>query len=101
MSVLMAFLATLVALHFTPVSKWVSESAEFRTSVASRLASLFYSSSYQRFKIRVFCLRSSSQELYDKTPDFADYKRDLTSFFFIIVHTKCEVYALCILFKMS
>ena len=30
-------LATLVALHFTPVSKW----AEFRTSVASRLASLF------------------------------------------------------------
>ena len=35
------FLATLVALHFTPVSKWVSESAEFRTSVASRLASLF------------------------------------------------------------
>ena len=37
------FLATLVALHFTPVSKWVSESAEFRTSVASRLASLFLS----------------------------------------------------------
>ena len=37
----LVFLATLVALHFTPVSKWVSESAEFRTSVASRLASLF------------------------------------------------------------
>ena len=35
------FLATLVALHFTPVSKWVSKWAEFRTSVASRLASLF------------------------------------------------------------
>ena len=35
------FLATLVALHFTPVSESVSGSAEFRTSVASRLASLF------------------------------------------------------------
>ena len=35
------FLATLVALHFTPVSEWVSRWAEFRTSVASRLASLF------------------------------------------------------------
>ena len=35
------FLATLVALHFTPVSKSVGGSAEFRTSVASRLASLF------------------------------------------------------------
>ena len=35
------FLATLVALHFTPVSEWVSKWAEFRTSVASRLASLF------------------------------------------------------------
>ena len=34
------FLATLVALHFTPVSESVSGSAEFRTSVASRLASL-------------------------------------------------------------
>ena len=34
------FLATLVALHFTPVSKSVSEWAEFQTSVASRLASL-------------------------------------------------------------
>ena len=38
------FLATLVALHFTPVSKWVSKWAEFRTSVASRLASLFWHS---------------------------------------------------------
>ena len=36
------FLATLVALHFTPVSESVSEWAEFRTSVASRLASLFH-----------------------------------------------------------
>ena len=36
------FLATLVALHFTPVSKWVSGWAEFRTSVASRLASLLF-----------------------------------------------------------
>ena len=36
------FLATLVALHFTPVSKSVSQWAEFRTSVASRLASLFF-----------------------------------------------------------
>ena len=35
------FLATLVALHFTPVSEWVSKWAEFRTSVVSRLASLF------------------------------------------------------------
>ena len=35
------FLATLVALHFTPVSKWLSGWAEFRTSVAPRLASLF------------------------------------------------------------
>ena len=35
------FLATLVALHLTPVSESVSEWAEFRTSVASRLASLF------------------------------------------------------------
>ena len=34
------FLATLVALHFTPVSESVSGSAEFRTSVAPRLASL-------------------------------------------------------------
>ena len=34
------FLATIVALHFTPVSEWVSG---FRTSVASRLASLFVS----------------------------------------------------------
>ena len=39
--ILLSFLATLVALHFTPVSKWLSEWAEFRTSVASRLASLF------------------------------------------------------------
>ena len=36
------FLATLVALHFTPVSRSVGRSAEFRTSVASRLASLFH-----------------------------------------------------------
>ena len=36
------FLATLVALHFTPVSESVSGSAEFRTSVAPRLASLFF-----------------------------------------------------------
>ena len=36
------FLATLVALHFTPVSESVSGSY-FRTSVASRLASLFLS----------------------------------------------------------
>ena len=35
------FLATLVALHFTPVSESVSQWAEFRTSVAPRLASLF------------------------------------------------------------
>ena len=36
------FLATLVALRFTPVSRcWLAGWAEFRTSVASRLASLF------------------------------------------------------------
>ena len=35
------FLATLVALHFNPVSESVSHWAEFRTSVASRLVSLF------------------------------------------------------------
>ena len=44
-AIMRPFLATLVALHFTPVSKSVSQSvikwAEFRTSVASRLASLF------------------------------------------------------------
>ena len=40
------FLATLVALHFTPVSKSVSQSAEFRTSVASRLSSLLFWKSY-------------------------------------------------------
>ena len=34
------FLATLVALYFTPVSEWVSRWAESRTSLASRLASL-------------------------------------------------------------
>ena len=33
--------AMLVALHFNPVSKKVSKWAEFWTSVASRLASLF------------------------------------------------------------
>ena len=35
-----SFLAALVALHFTPVSESVSQWAEFRTSVAPRLASL-------------------------------------------------------------
>ena len=35
------FLATLVALHFTPVSKSVSQWVVVSTSVASRLASLF------------------------------------------------------------
>ena len=35
-----SYASTLVALHFTPVSEWVSEWAEFRTSVALRLASL-------------------------------------------------------------
>ena len=35
-----SFLATLVALHFTPVSESLSQWAEFRTSVAPRLASL-------------------------------------------------------------
>ena len=35
------FLATLVALHFTPVSKWVSEWAEFRESVAWSLRACF------------------------------------------------------------
>ena len=40
------FLATLVALHFTPVSESVSGSAEFRTSVAPRLASLLDSGSF-------------------------------------------------------
>ena len=38
---LISFLATLVAPHLTPVSKRVSKWAEFRTSVATRLASLF------------------------------------------------------------
>ena len=38
------FFATLVALHFTPVSESVSQWAEFRTSVASRLVSLFQNS---------------------------------------------------------
>ena len=37
----LVILATLVAQHFTPVSEWVSGWAEFRTTVASRLASLF------------------------------------------------------------
>ena len=35
-----SFLAALVALHLTPVSEWVSEWAEFQTSIATRLASL-------------------------------------------------------------
>ena len=42
LNVALSFLATLVALHFTLVSKWVSGWAEFRTSVASRLASLLF-----------------------------------------------------------
>ena len=37
------FLATLVDLHSTPVSESVGRSAEFQTSVPSRLASLFMS----------------------------------------------------------
>ena len=41
--VLPSFLATLVALHFTPVSESLSQWAEFRTSVAPRLASLLSS----------------------------------------------------------
>ena len=47
------FLATLVALHFTPVSEWVSKWAEFRTSVASRLASLLRR--YKGVKAKLTC----------------------------------------------
>ena len=36
-----SFLATLAALHFTPVSESADRSAEFLTSEAKRLASLF------------------------------------------------------------
>ena len=45
------FLATLVALHLNPVSESVSRWAEFRTSVASRLASLFF---YYKIEIMIY-----------------------------------------------
>ena len=48
------FLSTLVALHFTPVSESVSQWAEFRTSIASRLASLFTWTSCGKKRCQVF-----------------------------------------------
>ena len=44
------FLATLVALHFTPVSESLSRWAEFRTSVAWSLRACF-----QRIRIKNVC----------------------------------------------
>ena len=57
----LSFLATLVALHFTPVSEWVSGWAEFRTSVASRLASLSFFSFSKPYLPFIFVAFSSGR----------------------------------------
>ena len=88
-----AFLATPVALHLTPVSGTVGRSAEFWTSIVSRLVSLFYSRKNESIcKVVLASWQGALQSFWCQPPDNScaplrsTHRLDLSRIFLVQCH---------------
>ena len=88
-----AFLATPVALHLTPVSGTVGRSAEFWTSIVSRLVSLFYSWKNESIcKVVLASWQGALQSFWCQPPDNScaplrsTHRLDLSRIFLVQCH---------------